>query len=207
MTEPLLAGLVAGYGIAMPVGAMSVLIVTLAARTSLPTGLAGAMGVATADGLLALIAVLAGATLGRALQPVATPMRLLAIGILVAIAIKGIVIGLRRYQLLSHAPNTGARTAIRAYLGLLGLTILNPLTIVYFAALVLGQAKEAWSAADSAVFVTGALVASASWQALLALGGTVIGRTLTSDRGRLTTALVGNGIILALALHLLWTTI
>jgi arginine exporter protein ArgO len=165
------------------------------------------MGVATADGLFALVAALAGATLARALQPVATPMQLLAAGILVAIAVKGIVAALRRYRVPSHVPDTGARGAARAYLGLLGLTILNPLTIVYFAALVLGQANEAWSAADSAIFVAGALVASASWQALLALGGTVIGRILTSDRGRLTTALVGNGIIVALALHLLWTTV
>lgn len=207
MTQPLLAGIVAGYGIAMPVGAMSVLIVTLAARDSLLTGLAGAMGVATADGLFALVAVLAGATLARALQPLATPMQLLAVGVLVAIALKGILVALRRHRAPSEAPGADARSAVRTYLGLLGLTILNPLTIVYFAALVLGQANGAWSAADSAVFVAGALLASASWQAILALGGAVIGRTLTGTKGRLTTALVGNGIILALALHLLWTTI
>lgn len=184
MTEPLLAGLLAGYGIAMPVGAMSVLIVTLAARTSLPAGLAGAMGVATADGLYALVAVLAGATLVRLLEPVATPIRWVAAAALVAIAAKGILDGLRRYRSPSQATESGARDAGRAYLGPLGLTILNPLTIVYFAALVLGRVGDAWTVADGAIFVIGALVASASWQAFLALGGGAMGQGTIDYRFR-----------------------
>jgi arginine exporter protein ArgO len=207
MTEPLLAGLLAGYGIAMPVGAMSVLIVTLAARTSLPTGLAGAMGVATADGLYALVAVVAGATLVRVLRPVVGPVQLVAVAVLVTLAAKGIADALRRHRWPASMPATDARKPVRTYLGLLGLTILNPLTVVYFAALVLGQADDAWSATDSAIFVTGALVASASWQGFLAIGGAFIGRVLTSARGRLVTAFVGNGVILLLALRLLWTTL
>jgi arginine exporter protein ArgO len=207
MTDPLLAGVLAGYGIAMPVGAMSVLIVTLAARASLPTGIAGAMGVATADGIYALVAVIAGAALVRLLQPVAVPMQWVAAAVLIAIAAKGIVDALRRYRVATSVPEPDARNPVRTYLGLLGLTILNPLTIVYFAAMVLGQANDAWSAADSAVFVIGALVASASWQAFLALGGAFIGRVLTGVKGRLVTAFVGNGVILILALHLLWTTL
>ena len=50
MSEALVAGLLAGYGVAVPVGAIAVLIVGLTARTSLRVGAAAALGVATADG-------------------------------------------------------------------------------------------------------------------------------------------------------------
>ncbi|HKT02497.1 MAG TPA: lysine transporter LysE, partial [Rugosimonospora sp.] len=51
MIDALLSGLLAGYGVAIPVGAVAVLVASLAARTSLAVGSAAALGVATADGL------------------------------------------------------------------------------------------------------------------------------------------------------------
>ena len=57
MTGALLAGLLAGFGIAIPVGAVATYLVTLTARTSARVGAAGAFGVASADGLYALVAV------------------------------------------------------------------------------------------------------------------------------------------------------
>jgi threonine/homoserine/homoserine lactone efflux protein len=56
VTGALLAGLLAGYGIAMPVGAVATYLVTLTARTSARVGAAGALGVASADGLYAVVA-------------------------------------------------------------------------------------------------------------------------------------------------------
>ena len=57
MTGALVAGLLAGYGVAVPVGAVAVLVVGLTARTSLRVGAAAALGVATADGVYAPAAV------------------------------------------------------------------------------------------------------------------------------------------------------
>jgi arginine exporter protein ArgO len=83
---------------------------------------------------------------------------------------------------------------------LLALTLLNPMTIVYFAALVLGrQAGDGLTAAGEAAFVAGAFLASASWQLLVAGGGTLVGRLLTGPRGRLVTALLSSALILVLA--------
>jgi arginine exporter protein ArgO len=97
----------------------------------------------------------------------------------------------------------GLTTPVRAYLGLLGLTILNPATIVYFGALVLGRrADDGVSAAAEVLFVAGAFLASASWQLLLAGGGSLVGRVLTGPRGRLSTALVSSAVIAALAVAL-----
>lgn len=60
MTGALVAGLIAGYGIAVPVGAVGAYLVSLSARTSLRIGSSAALGVATADGIYAL-AAMAGA--------------------------------------------------------------------------------------------------------------------------------------------------
>jgi len=87
---------------------------------------------------------------------------------------------------------------------LLGLTILNPATIVYFGALVLGQrADDGVGAWGQVLFVVGAFVASASWQLLLAGGGSLVGRLLTGPRGRLITALASSAVIAILAVGLL----
>jgi arginine exporter protein ArgO len=88
-------------------------------------------------------------------------------------------------------------TPLRAYLAFLGLTALNPTTVVYFAALVLGR-----PAYGGFLFVLGVSLASASWQLLLAGGGRLLGAVLDSRRGRLVTALVASAVILGLAVRL-----
>lgn len=202
MGEALLAGMLAGYGIAMPVGAITVLIITLSAQTSLRVGLAGAMGTATADGLYALVAASTGVAFAHVLQPIAEPMRWTAALVLLAIAIKGISGAIRRSRSSGDAQSIKAKKPGRAYLQLLGLTILNPLTIIYFSALVLGLRDDAWTSWNSVIFVVAAFAASASWQAVLAIGGALVSKVLTSDKGRLGTALIGNGVILFLAARL-----
>ena len=96
-------------------------------------------------------------------------------------------------------------TAPRAFGALLGLTLLNPATVIYFAALVLGAKSTgiATGIAGSAVFIAAVLFASASWQLILAGGGSALGRTLASDRGRLVTAIVSSAVIVVLAIRTL----
>src|SRR5689334_18560020 len=69
MSAAFLAGVAAGYGIAVPVGAIGVLIVALSARMSLRVGAAAGLGAATADGVYALNAVLGGAVLADVIAP------------------------------------------------------------------------------------------------------------------------------------------
>ncbi|MEU0755272.1 LysE family transporter [Streptomyces albogriseolus] len=208
MTAALLAGLLAGYGIAVPVGAVGACLVSLAARTTLRTGVSAALGVATADGLYALAAVLGGSALASALRPVLGPLHWVCVLVLVALAAWGAVGAVREYRgrRLAAPAASAPPGALRAYLALLGLTLLNPTTVIYFAALVLGsQGGSAAGAAERSVFVTAAFAASASWQILLAAGGALLGRALTGHRGRLTTALVASGVMTALALRMALT--
>jgi arginine exporter protein ArgO len=230
MTGAFLAGVVAGYGVAVPVGAIAVLIAGLTARTSLRVGAAAGLGAATADGVYALIAVLGGVALAAAITPIATPLRWVAAAVLVLLAIHT-----ARSALPAKSPATGGAgepgapgpadpdnaarvdpaasevaasrdvavvdttTPGRAYLGVLGLTLLNPATIVYFAALVLGRGGTG----GGVWFVAGAFLASASWQLLIAGGGALVGRLLTGERGRRITALVSGAVIAILAIALI----
>ena len=204
MIGALVAGLLAGYGIAIPVGAVATYLVALTARTSLKTGLAAALGVATADGVYALVAVLGGAAIAGAVTPIAGPLRLVSAAILIVLAVRGAVQAL-------HKTTTRPVTEMgagHAYLSLLGITLVNPTTVVYFTALVVGdRAGTAVSVLDQAVFVLAAFAASASWQALLAGGGALLGRVLTGPRGRLVTALVSSAVITALAVRLVIQTV
>ncbi|MFB7381791.1 LysE family transporter [Kitasatospora purpeofusca] len=205
MTDALLSGLLAGYGIAVPVGAISVLIVTLASRVSLARGLAAALGVATADGLYALLALIGGATLAPLLAPAAGALELAAAAVLVLLAAHGLRATLRTHRAdrdPAGPPPPAPASPWRTYASLLGLTLLNPLTVVYFSALVLGGRTGPGSLGPGLVFVLAAFAASASWQALLATGGALLRRLLTGPRGRLLTGLTGNLVVLALAVRL-----
>jgi arginine exporter protein ArgO len=198
VSAPFLAGVVAGYGVAVPVGAIAVLIAGLSARTSLRVGAAAGLGAATADGIYALVAVVGGAALAGRMAPISTPLRWVAAVVLLGIAAHTAIAALRR-RTAAAAQRDRPVTARAAYAGILGLTLLNPATVVYFAALVLGRG----GAGGGPWFVVGAFLASASWQLLIAGGGSVVGRLLTGERGRLITALVSSAVITVLALKIL----
>ncbi len=102
----------------------------------------------------------------------------------------------------------GTRTPGRAFATLLGITLLNPVTVLYFSALVLGGRANGLGdgsgpAAASVAFVLGAFLASASWQLLLVAGGVALGRALTGRAGRLITGLGSSALIVALTIALL----
>ena len=206
MTAALVAGLLAGYGIAMPAGAVATYLVALTARTSLKVGAFAALGVATADGLYALVAVIGGSTLAHTIEPIMAPLQLASASVLITLAVRGAATAVSRYrkrQTTTRADEIPLSPA-RAFTALLGITMVNPLTVIYFAALVLGsQTATAPKGSEQAVFVLAAFAASASWQLLLAGGGALLGRALTGGRGRLTTAIASSALITALAIHLL----
>lgn len=75
MIEALLAGVVAGYGIAIPVGAIAVLIVDTGMRCGFRCAAFAGAGAATADLLYAAVAVIGGAAVASTLVGVQTPVR------------------------------------------------------------------------------------------------------------------------------------
>lgn len=208
MISALVAGLAAGYGIAVPVGAIGILLIGLAARTSTRVATAAALGVATADGCYALLAVAGGAALAQFVTSISSPLRLTSAAVLIVIAIRTAMSAGRPRKPGPENPEDRSAnhhsTPAAAYLGFLGLTLLNPMTIVYFAALVVArQATGEPAAAQQATFVLAAFLASASWQLALAGGGTALGKILSGPRGHRATTLTASVITLALAIRFL----
>ena len=198
MFEVVVSGLVTGWAIAVPIGAVGAFLVTLTARTTFDTGAAAALGIATVDGVYAALAVVAGAALAAALAPVAAPLRIGSGLVLLVIA------GLTA----AHAIATEGRPReispmppARAYALFVAITAVNPTTVVYFAAVVLGNRDLVDTPAQGAAFVLAAFAASASWQLTLAGGGAALGRVATGDRGHLVSGLVSSAVIAGLAVH------
>jgi arginine exporter protein ArgO len=89
------------------------------------------------------------------------------------------------------------------YARFLGLTIINPATVVYFAAVIIGLGVASdMTAAQGLLFVLGAFLASLSWQSLLAAVGAFAGDRL-SARAQTVAVIVGNLVILAFAVVIL----
>lgn len=200
--EVVLSGLVTGWAIAVPVGAVGAFLVTLTARSSLRVGAAAALGVATVDGVYAAAAVAGGAALSAAIEPFAEPLRLVSAVVLVAVAL----LTIRQAFTTAGGPGRDV-TALRpwaAYSLFVGITAINPATVVYFAAVVLGNHGLVTTPAQGVVFVAAAFAASASWQLTLAGGGAALGRFVTSHRGHLVTGTLSGLVILGLAL---WTVL
>ena len=194
-------GLIAGYGIAIPVGAIAILIVNTSLQCGFRVGFAAGAGAATVDLLYATLAVVAGAAIVTILEPITLELRLVSGLVLIALAVYGLWRGLKRTS--SKESTLGGCSALKTYTQFVAITFINPLTVVYFTALVLGRGSYAgMTLADQIVFVIGAGLASLSWQTLLAiLGG--LGRERLSPRFQYIAVILGNLIILALGVLIL----
>ncbi len=90
MIAAFVAGLAAGYGIAIPVGAVAVLIVETGIRFGGRTAAAAGAGAASADGIYAAVAALFGAALAGVLTPWERPLRAAAVVVLAALSLHGL---------------------------------------------------------------------------------------------------------------------
>ncbi|MEO6351388.1 MAG: LysE family transporter [Candidatus Limnocylindrales bacterium] len=202
MIEAAIAGAIAGYAIAIPVGAIAVLIISIGIREGFGHGVAAAAGAATADGIYATIASLAGLGVSALIGPLIGPLRIVGGLALVLIGARGLI-SLRspRAALAADADEALARPRRRTYLSLLALTMLNPATIIYFAALTLGL-PFLGGAGERLAFSAGAFTASFTWQILLAGFGTALSRG-KGARLRTPTIVFGNAVVIVLGLVVL----
>jgi arginine exporter protein ArgO len=213
MLDALLAGIVAGYAIAIPVGAIAALLITLGAQHGARTAAGGAFGAATVDGLYATIAVTAGAVIAPLIALVEEPLRWISVVVLVVLGVVIALPALRPRQTsvaaaslegtdVGPSPSRPTTTFRHLFLTVGALTLVNPVTVIYFAALI-GSSTLAVDAgvAERIVFVVAAFAASLSWQLLLTTAGSLVGRALTGPTGARITALVGGALVIALAVN------
>jgi len=202
------AGLAAGLGIAVPLGAVGVLLVSEGMARGWRSGVAAAGGVATVDLGYAAVATAAGAAVASALAGRETAVRLVAAAVLAVVAVRGLLAA-RSPSRTGHAsapavasPVSGRDElrpgAVRSYWRFVAVTAVNPLTALYFVALAAALGDRISGTAAATAFVLGVGVASLAWQLVLAATGAGAG-SLIGVRGRRWTALAGNGFVLVLA--------
>lgn len=197
----LTGGALAGFAIAVPVGAIGVLLIQEGMRRGIRLALSAAAGVASVDALYCLIAVVAGA----AVAPFITQIEPWP-AVVGGIALVGIAaLGLRRGFARQGLPGTSLgveRSALGGFPLFFGLTLINPATVVYFLAIATGLADLCADPFAAVLFVTGAGVASFVWQTALVAAGALFGRR-ASPRVQHITVVIGYVIVAGFGVALL----
>ncbi len=199
--EAFLSGVVAGYGIAIPVGPIAILILELGLRRGFRIALSAGAGAASADLIYATVAAFAGTLLISVLAPFTSILRVgSAIG-LIAMGAWLLYHG-RSPSDRTHKLGLRATSCPQTYGMVLGLTLLNPVTVTYFTTLILGMEGFSPSSVSAILFVSGAFIASLSWQSLLASISGIAHKHL-SAKLQLATFVVGNFVVIGLGVMIL----
>ncbi|WP_079404871.1 LysE family transporter [Streptomyces sp. 3211] len=228
LMTPALAGAAAGLGVAMPMGAMSVLLLQEAMRER-RAAVAAAAGIAAVDLGYAALATALGPWVASHISPVEAWVRLASAAILLAIAAHGLA-GARPPDAVpasgalparppapsptphpaapgaSAVPGSAAVPAAvarpgRVFARYVGLTALNPTTALYFAALTTAQGAALRTGAAGGAFLLGVGAASLLWQQSLVVLGAFAG-TRIPDRARVWTFRLGYGLVAAYAVKI-----
>ncbi|POH73326.1 hypothetical protein CVS27_10410 [Arthrobacter glacialis] len=195
ITYAFAGGLLAGIGLAAPLGAIGILLI----REGLTVGFKRASPAALAVGLMDASYCALAVAVGSMAAPIAASWgsipRLLGGLALIALGGTGLFKTLAanpsRHELTSP-PAKGHRFLIFA-----GLTAINPATLVYFAALTVGLGAALGSPGAALAFVLGVAVASLDWQLGLVLVGHALRGRITSRAQRLLN-MAGHSLVLAL---------
>ncbi|WP_285536212.1 LysE family transporter [Streptomyces lavendulae] len=212
--SPALSGAVAGLGVAMPMGAMSVLLLQEAMRHR-RTAVAAAAGIAAVDLGYAALATAVGPWVASRVSPVEAWIRLFAAAVLLSIAAHALHRSARPASSTPPAPpappgppppgdrppGDGGGGAVRAFGRYVGLTAVNPTTALYFAALTTAQASALTTPATAGAFLVGVAAASLLWQQTLVALGALAGRRI-SPAARVWTFRLGYGLVAAYALKI-----
>jgi threonine/homoserine/homoserine lactone efflux protein len=194
-----LAGVAAGFAIAMPLGAIGVLLLREGMLNGRRSAMAGAAGVATIDALYCTTAILVGAVAAPVIRSWGAWPRYLAGAILVVLGVQQLL-ALRKPR-NDAAPVRGSGRS--TYLKFFALTAINPATLIYFLALAsaLPDTGGPWG---GIAFTVGVGLASLSWQLGLALVSSGAG-ALLPERASAWLGVIGSAVIVVLGLGVAFT--
>lgn len=201
------AGVLAGLAVALPLGAVGVLLLHEGITRGLRSAQLGAAAVAIVDLLYAGAALLAGTAITAALIDRQSQVRLLGAAVLTVLAVGGLGRTWRsRSTSLSPIGTAGSSVTSSPRPGgvfwrFFALTGLNPLTAVYFTVLAASMGERLQEPLPAAAFVLGVFLGSLAWQSVLAVAGAVLGNRLPS-RVQVWTSVAGYLIVLVLAVAL-----
>ncbi len=107
-----------------------------------------------------------------------------------------------RGRQLGDGTNPPTGTGWHRFALFLGLTAINPATLIYFGAITVGMADLLRSPLAAGLFVAGVGTASITWQLLVVAAGALLRGRLT-PRARRITALIGNVIVAGLGVAMI----
>lgn len=201
----LVSGAVAGLALAVPLGAIGILLLQEGASRGLRRGLPAAAAVATMDVLYCVAAVTTGSIAGRLVDSWTPWPQIVGGSAVIALGVHGLVAG-RSTRLETGRPVAPPQPSMRRFLLFLGLTALNPATLLYFAAILTGLDLHTQSPSEAGAFVAGVGLASFGWQALLVALGAGVGRRAGPAIQRWTT-IIGHGAVVLLGATLIVHTL
>jgi len=201
---PFAAGLAAGLGIALPLGAIGVLIVREGVERGIRAAGVAALAVATVDFGYALVAVVVGDRIADALSGIERVVQVVGALALTAVVVIGVRDLLRSVRVGITEPSALPDLPVgylRTFLRFVGLTAINPMTAVYFVALTAGLSQRLSGPGAGAAFAVGVFLGSLAWQMVLAIGGGTAGSRM-SERVRIGVSLAGYAIVAGYAVKL-----
>jgi threonine/homoserine/homoserine lactone efflux protein len=181
MFGPFARGLALGLAVAAPVGPMSLLCMRQTLARGFFAGMASGLGVATADGVYGVVAAFGLVAITDVLIGQQAWLRVVG-----GAAMAYLGLGAMRTRPAEAAGVASGGGLARSYAATFALTMMNPSTILSFAALFAGLGLGGDSSADRDVMmapliVAGVFVGSALWW-LLVTGGLSMMRTRLSPR-------------------------
>jgi len=189
-------GALAGLAIAVPLGAIAVLLLAEGAARGFRRGLPASAGVAAVDAVYAALAVGAGAALAPVIGTWGAWPGAIGGIVLVGLGGRGIRSALRPTDMDAAGAAPRPARGWHRFAAFFALTALNPATLLYFAAIVAGLASTVRSPASAALFVAGVALASFAWQSLLVGVGALLHRRAGAGLRRATGVVGGCAIAL-----------
>jgi threonine/homoserine/homoserine lactone efflux protein len=200
------AGLIVGVVIATQFGAVSALLLETAVRAGPSAGAAAALGVASVDMAYATGAVLAGGAARAGLATHLPEVRAVAAVSLGLVGVHGLW-ALTRGPLRDQGAQALAAGEVSRpfgvpsaqYFRFVGLTAINPLTIVYFGSVTASLSLS--GVTEGVAFLVGAGTASALWHLALSLAAGHAGRRFTPRIQRVV-SMTGRLAVVVMAIRL-----
>ncbi|MBP9765128.1 LysE family transporter [Candidatus Babeliales bacterium] len=158
----LVQGILVGFSIAAPVGAIGLLCIQNTLQSGIALGLASGFGAATADMMYGILVAVGMRTLSSVLLAYRSVLTLLG-GLFLC------YLGIKKFfaKPTLCAAQISAKTVFKTYIVTFFLTLTNPATILDFMALFTGLRIDVSNYTQGLMFVAGVFVGSALWWLIL----------------------------------------
>lgn len=199
-------GVVAGFGLAIPIGPMAILLITTTLQRGFKFGAVAGLGMMSVDFIYALVTFALGKALLTFLSQWGAILSALGALILLLFGVRLLISSWKLQPGAALGVSNGS--LVVTYRNFVAATFINPATAFYFLAITasLGEAANSstadfWSGALS--FSIGVLLASGLWQETLAIASGALKRGVTFAMQRWI-GVAGGLLVIALALNLGW---